>query len=110
MNDCLIDSGNSRVKFAVREQDRWQFLAAIDFEHPQFIEQCLHVLQNQSFSQIYLANVSKGPRAERLEQFLLQTELPIIRIESLASLGNLKIAYDEPKQLGVDRFLTMLGC
>jgi type III pantothenate kinase len=109
MNDCLIDSGNTRVKFAVRKQNSWQFLAAIDFEDPQFIEKCLHVLQNQTFSQIYLAIVSKGKRAERLEQFLLQTELPVIRIKSLARLGNLKIAYTEPKQLGVDRFLTMLA-
>lgn len=109
MVDCLIDSGNSRVKFAAREQDQWRFLAAVDFEHPQFIEQCLQVFQSQAFDHIYMANVSKGSRAERLEQLLQRTALPVIRIETLPCLGRLKIAYPEPKQLGVDRFLAMLA-
>lgn len=108
MIECLIDSGNSRVKFAIHQQGKLQFLSAVDFEQPQFVAQCLHILQNHSFNKIYLANVSKGERAQQLEFFLEQVTLPIIRINTSSQLGRLKIAYPEPKQLGVDRFLALL--
>lgn len=109
MIDCLIDSGNSRVKFAIHQNGQWQFLSAIDFEQPQFVEQCLQILQGHSFSKIYLANVSKGERAAQLELFLEQVTLPIIRIKTIPQLGRLKIAYPDPAQLGVDRFLALLA-
>jgi type III pantothenate kinase len=109
MIDCLIDSGNSRVKFAIHQQGQWQFLCAIDFVQPQFVEQCLQILQSHSFDKIYLANVSKGQRAQQLELFLEQVTLPIIRINTTLQLGRLKIAYPDSSQLGVDRFLAMLA-
>lgn len=109
MIDCLIDSGNSRVKFAIHQQGQWRFLNAVDFEQPQFVTQCLQILQDHSFNKIYLANVSKGERAQQLELFLEQVTLPIIRINTISQLGTLKIAYPEPKQLGVDRFLALLA-
>lgn len=109
MIDCLIDSGNTRVKFAIDQNDQWQYLSAVEFEHPQFVEQCLQILQGHSFSKIYLANVSKGERAAQLELFLAQVLLPIHRINTQAQLGPLIISYPEPKQLGVDRFLSLLA-
>ena len=109
MIDCLIDSGNTRVKFAIHQNNQWQYLNAVDFENPQFIEQCLQILHGQPFDKIYLANVSKGKRAEQLERFLVEVSIPINRINTLSQLGNLKIAYPEPKQLGVDRFLSLLS-
>ncbi len=109
MINCLIDSGNSRVKFAIHQNEQWQYLSAVNFEHPQFVEQCAQILQGHSFDKIYLANVSKGKRAEQLELFLAQSTLPIHQINTQAQLGNLKIAYPEPKQLGVDRFLSLLS-
>lgn len=110
MTECLIDSGNTRIKFARRMHDQWQFLAAVDFEHPQWFEQCLQVVNAEPFEKIYVATVSKGARAQRLEQLLERCSLPIVRIETLPSLGRLHIAYPQPKQLGVDRFLSLLAC
>lgn len=109
MVDCLIDSGNTRVKFARRERDQWQFIAAVDFEHPQFVAQCLNLVNAEPFEKLYLASVSKGARAEKLQQLLLQYDGPIIRIATLPVLGRLQIAYPIPAQLGVDRFLAMLA-
>jgi type III pantothenate kinase len=109
MVDCLMDSGNTRVKFARREQDQWQFIAAVDFEHPQFVAQCLNLLNAEPFEKLFLASVSKGARAEKLQQLLLQYDGPIIRIATLPVLGRLQIAYPVPEQLGVDRFLAMLA-
>jgi type III pantothenate kinase len=109
MTDCLIDSGNTRIKFASRDHDQWHFLTAIDFEHPQWMEHCLDVLESEPFEKIYVAAVSKGARAQRLEQFLQRCNLPIVRVETLPNLGRLHIAYPEAKQLGVDRFLALLA-
>jgi type III pantothenate kinase len=109
MTDCLIDSGNTRVKFARRKRDQWQFIAAVDFEHPQFVAQCLNILNAEPFEKLYMACVSKGARAEKLQHLLLQYVGPIIRIAPLPVLGRLQIAYPIPAQLGVDRFLAMLA-
>ncbi len=109
MTDCLIDSGNTRIKFARCHQNQWQFLTAVDFEDPQWLVQCMQVMESEPFEKLYVATVSKGARAERLEQLLQRCHLPIVRIETLPSLGRLRIAYPQPKQLGVDRFLALLA-
>lgn len=109
MADCLIDSGNTRAKFARRDGLGWQTLGAVDFDDPLFVEQALQVLEAEPFQSVYLASVSKGWRAERLEHFLARIKLPVFQIETLSTLGRLQIAYPQPRQLGVDRFLGLLA-
>jgi type III pantothenate kinase len=109
MADCLIDSGNSRVKFARREAWQWQTIAAVDFDDPQFVERCLAIIESEDFKAVSLASVSKGWRAERLSHVLARIRLPVLQIETLSHMGRLSIAYPHPKQLGVDRFLALLA-
>jgi type III pantothenate kinase len=109
MADCLMDSGNSRVKFARRESWQWQPIAAVDFDDPLFVEHCLAVIEAEDFQRVALASVSKGWRAERLSHVLARIRQPVLQIETLSQLGRLRIAYPQPKQLGVDRFLALLA-
>ena len=109
MADCLMDSGNSRVKFARREGWQWQSIAVVDFDDPQFVERCLAIIEAEDFQGVTLASVSKGWRAERLSHVLARIRLPVLQIETLSQMGRLSIAYPQPKQLGVDRFLALLA-
>jgi type III pantothenate kinase len=107
--DCLIDSGNSRVKFARREGWAWQAISVVDFDDPLFIEHCLEIIDNGAFKHVFSASVSKGWRAERFNLLLSNIRLPVSQIETVSQMGRLQIAYAQPKQLGVDRFLALLA-
>jgi type III pantothenate kinase len=109
MADCLIDSGNTRVKFARRESWQWQTIGIVDFDEPLFVERCLEIINSEDFQQVFSASVSKGWRAERFAQLLTNIRLPVLQIETLSQIGRLQIAYPQPKQLGVDRFLALLA-
>ena len=109
MADCLIDSGNTRVKFARRESWQWQTIGVVDFDDPLFVERCLEFIDGGNFQQVISASVSKGWRAERFALLLSNIRLPVLQIETLSQMGRLQIAYAQPKQLGVDRFLALLA-
>ena len=109
MADCLIDSGNTRVKFACRESWQWQTIGVVDFDDPLFVERCLEIIDGGNFQQVISASVSKGWRAERFALLLSNIRLPVLQIETLSQMGRLQIAYAQPKQLGVDRFLALLA-
>lgn len=109
MADCLIDSGNSRLKLARREPTGWQMVATLDFDDPQLFERSQAILSDPSLERLFLASVSKGWRAERLNAILMPCRQPVTRIESMPKLGRLRTAYPHPKQLGVDRFLALLA-
>lgn len=109
MADCLIDSGNTRVKFARRESWQWQTIGVVDFDDALFTERCLEIIESGGFEQVISASVSKGWRAERFSLLLANIRLPVLQIETLSHMGRLQIAYAQPKQLGVDRFLALLA-
>ena len=109
MADILIDSGNSRLKLARREPVGWQRVAALDFDDAHALEQALAVLTAPDVERVFLASVSKGWRAERLDYLLSGLRVPAHPIESTAEIGRLRVAYAQPHQLGVDRFLALLA-
>ncbi len=44
MADCLIDSGNSRIKMAHREAAGWHPLPALDYDDPHAVDLALDLL------------------------------------------------------------------
>lgn len=109
MIDWLMDSGNSRLKLACREPSGWQMIATLDYDDPALLDKCALLMRDYPFQRAFLASVSQGWRAERLDSLLTQIRQPVTRIESMARLGRLRTAYEHPKQLGVDRFLALLA-
>jgi type III pantothenate kinase len=94
---------------ARREDAVWRPLPALDYDDPHAVDQALELLSDAEFERVYLATVSKGWRAERLDHLLSGIRQPVTRIESCAEMGRLRIAYAQPRQLGVDRFLGLLA-
>ncbi len=94
---------------ARREAAGWHPLPALDYDDPHAVDLALDLLADAEYERVYLATVSKGWRAERLEHLLSHVRQPVTRIESCAAMGRLRIAYAQPRQLGVDRFLGLLA-
>lgn len=109
MADLFIDSGNSRIKLARALSDGIERIADLDFDDAETPEQFNGLLAADRFDRIVLASVSAGQRRAQLDALLTSVELPVLRIATCAALGRLQVAYTQPSQLGVDRFLTLLA-
>jgi type III pantothenate kinase len=107
--DLYVDSGNSRIKLARAATAGIERIADLDFDDastPGRFNQCL---AEYGIDRIVLASVSRGRRAEQTRALLDHAGLPVLRVATVAALGRLRVAYPEPSQLGVDRFLALLA-
>lgn len=105
----LIDSGNSAIKCRLIQHD-----TILDQNFETYDDTSLsgfnQFLSSTKPKKVFLASVS----AEKLTQKIIEnvfkfTGLPVVRLTTLVELGGLKNGYDNYKQLGVDRWLSLLG-
>ena len=101
-----IDSGNTRIKWGVREADAW--LAQGALAHAELAG--LDVLLSQwKPSRVLLSNVA-GPQAlTDIQQALAPWQGLIREVKSCASGLDVRNGYDNPAQLGVDRWCALIG-
>ena len=105
----LIDIGNSRVKYcSLDEIDKGTFtkvttVANEYFNESYFTEYFRHV------NKIIVASVAPNLLTENLERWCLKQNLSYLEVKSEQKRANVISAYDQPEQLGVDRWLTLLG-
>ncbi len=109
MADLYIDSGNSRIKLARATSDGIERLVDLDFDDAATQGRFKRILATDGFDRIVLASVSTGRRRAQLDALLAGVESPVLRVASRAALGRLQVAYAQPPQLGVDRFLALLA-
>ncbi len=105
----LIDCGNSAIKCRLIQSDK-----VVDQVFPvhqyRDLTDFTNYLKTISIDKIYLASVSDEEITQKIKQTVLQNLHSVaISITSLAELGGLKNGYDDYKQLGVDRWLTLLA-
>lgn len=107
----LIDIGNTRIKWARFEHGKLQPQAAAphaDWSAKTFIETVLH--SGGRDARVLVSNVS-GPRmtdivrSATMQTWQVEPEL----VTSSAAAGGIRNAYPRPQQLGVDRWLAILG-
>ena len=107
----LIDLGNSRLKCALLDaQGRRGEILAIGHDQPNALPMLLHHVDAAgSNDQLWLASVASAERTTALRVALEQHGLQVHRIHTQAEFGKLRIAYAQPSNLGVDRFLAMVA-
>ena len=107
----LIDLGNSRLKCALLDtQGRRDEILAIGHDQPNALPMLLqHIRAAGRNDELWLASVASAERTATLATALEQHGLGVHRIQTQAAFGKLRIAYPEPSQLGVDRFLAMVA-
>ena len=107
----LIDIGNTRIKWARFEQDQLQPQAAaphVDWSAATFIETVLH--SGSRCDRVLVSNVS-GPRmADIVRSAVAQAwQVEPEFVTSSATAAGIRNAYPRPQQLGVDRWLAIIG-
>lgn len=107
----LIDLGNSRLKCALLDaQGRRGEILAIGHDQPNALPMLLqHIGAAGSNDELWLASVASAERTTTLATALERHGLRVQSIQTQAVFGKLRIAYSEPSQLGVDRFLAMVA-
>ena len=107
----LIDLGNSRLKCASLDaQGRSGEIFAIGHDQPNPVAALLlHLGQGAVDDEAWLASVASAERTTAVTQALQGAGRSAHRIQTQARHGRLRVAYPEPAQLGVDRFLALLA-
>ncbi|OGT56267.1 MAG: hypothetical protein A3E01_06870 [Gammaproteobacteria bacterium RIFCSPHIGHO2_12_FULL_63_22] len=107
----LIDLGNSRLKCALLDaQGRRGEILAIGHDQPNALPMLMqHFGVAGSSDELWLASVASTERTAVLVAALEQHGLRVHRVQTQSEFGKLRIAYAEPANLGVDRFLAMVA-
>ncbi|MDA7826146.1 type III pantothenate kinase [Porticoccaceae bacterium] len=103
----VIDAGNSRIKW--RLTDRHQIVAEGGQLTPRALEDEIFSLSDmQPPSEIRIASVAGDKVVDWLyQQLRKQFDGPIRLAQVASTLGELSCAYEDPKSLGIDRWLAI---
>ncbi|OGI52202.1 MAG: hypothetical protein A3E57_02130 [Candidatus Muproteobacteria bacterium RIFCSPHIGHO2_12_FULL_60_33] len=107
--NLLIDLGNSRLKWAQHAPGLWHTEAAmLDDEMPSLLDRLWHDMAAPQ--KVVVCSVSPPRRRRALEQWV-QARWPITPqiVRTQAEQFGVKNRYREPEQLGVDRWVALIG-
>ncbi|CAI8870020.1 MULTISPECIES: type III pantothenate kinase [Methylococcus] len=107
----LIDIGNSRVKWARSEPGRYTFGGAFATDASSLAEACESQMAALPRPEAVLVSNVAGTRAGRLlaDWASARWVVPVRFVRSEASALGVVNAYPNPAQLGVDRWLGLIG-
>jgi len=107
----LLDVGNSRIKYASLQDTHFSYLDALDYQERDISERLQTIADAIAKPQaIYLASVSNEEIEQAIVQWARETyAINVIRVESAQASHGVVNAYNNPQQMGVDRWLAMLA-
>lgn len=108
MTDWLFDLGNSRLKCVALDATDADRVLAFDHDSAGFGTDAMARLP-RSIGTAFVASVAAAPVRLALLDVLAARARRICMATSQARFAGLRIGYPVPAQLGVDRFLAMLG-
>lgn len=101
---CL-DAGNTRLKWGLRDDVTWRAQGAL--EHADCAQ--LAALLPAPPERILACNVAGPAVAARIEALAAQLGVPLAWFRSTAACCGVKNGYDQPEQLGADRWAALVG-
>ncbi len=102
----LIDTGNTRTKYVYENGNQLSDIYTIDnkqLTEVWFNQACFEV------SEIIIANVSQSSFTDTLARWSKKTAITLMSVISEKSAFGVRTAYQQPNQLGVDRWLALIG-
>lgn len=102
----LVDIGNTRLKSALLDGERWQ---SIEAAPGAVVDEALWK-NIQSIDSAWIASVASGDVTQRISAHIRErfgADVHLVR--SSAEAGGVRNAYAQPDRLGVDRFLSLIA-
>ncbi|WP_216934838.1 MULTISPECIES: type III pantothenate kinase [unclassified Acinetobacter] len=111
MKKLWLDIGNTRLKYWITEQDQIiEQAAELHLQSP--ADLLLGLIQHfkaLGLHQVGLSSVQDKTNNERILSILESLHIPVIFAQVQAEYAGLVCGYDEPSQLGIDRWLQVLA-
>ena len=102
-----IDSGNSRIKWALHADGAWQESVAVD--HAETAKMADLPRRLQMPTHVMLANVAGDAAGAAIRQALAPWLPVLCAVESTTAAGGVVNLYTDPALLGVDRWCALIG-
>lgn len=100
----LIDAGNSTLKWAVVDAGQWRAQGRSDYADWTDLKAAL-----TAGATCFIASVADTAREVALAALLNEAGLAAVWLKAEAVFGDLKNSYRDPQQLGVDRWMGLIG-
>lgn len=101
-----IDSGNTRIKWGLHQDGRWLASGAVAQGEAASLGE---LLRRPAPDKVMLANVAGAPAALAIRSALASWAERFVDARSSARAGGVTNHYENPRQLGVDRWSALIG-
>lgn len=101
---CL-DAGNTRLKYGLREGAEWRALGALDYAEFRDLPRRLPAPPRA----IVACNVAGDDAQAQIATLAAGLRIPLTWLRSTAVAGGVSNGYDNPQQLGTDRWAALIG-
>ncbi len=105
MTTLCVDCGNTRLKWGLRAAGRWLAADALAIADAQRLGEVLP----QAPSRLVACNVAGAAVDAQLEALAGRFGVPLLRVRAQARACGVSNGYDEPSQLGADRWAALIG-
>ncbi|ATO18543.1 pantothenate kinase [Acinetobacter sp. LoGeW2-3] len=111
MKKLWLDIGNTRLKYWITEQDHIiEHAAEMHLQSP--ADLLLGLIQHflgSGLHQVGISSVLDKQNNDRIQKILKRLNVPVIFAKVHAEYAGLTCGYDDPTQLGIDRWLQVLA-
>ncbi|KGT48580.1 MULTISPECIES: type III pantothenate kinase [Acinetobacter] len=111
MKKLWLDIGNTRLKYWITENDQIiEHAAELHLQSPaDLLLGLIQHFQGMGIQQIGVSSVQDKKSNERIQKILKRLNVPVIFAKVQAEYAGLLCGYDDPSQLGIDRWLQVLA-
>ena len=111
MKSLWLDIGNTRLKYWITEHEQiMEHAAELHLQSPaDLLLGLIQHFQGLNIQQVGVSSVLDQENNQRIQSILQRLAVPVIFAKVHTEYAGLKCGYDDPKQLGIDRWLQVLA-
>jgi type III pantothenate kinase len=111
MKSLWLDIGNTRLKYWVtQDQDIIEHAAELHLQSPaDLLLGLIQHFKTLKIQRVGVSSVQDLKNNERIQTILELLDIPVVFAQVHAEYADLKCGYDDPTQLGIDRWLQVLA-
>lgn len=111
MRQLWLDLGNTRLKYWITQNEQIiQHGAELHLQSPaDLLLGLIHFFQEMKIEKIGISSVLDAKNNQRISKILQRLQAPVSIAQVHAEYAGLICGYDNPKQLGIDRWLQVLA-
>jgi type III pantothenate kinase len=111
MTNLWLDIGNTRLKYWITQHEQVIGHAAeMHLQSPaDLLLGLIHHFKTLGIQQVGVSSVQDQKSNERIAKILKRLNVPVIFAQVQANFAGLSCGYDQPHQLGIDRWLQVLA-